>query len=121
MSILKLPQTQYQTQSVELSPGERRLYGEILQSSLAEIDSAISNKSSDKAYSSILQAILRTRMLCDHGTFRDTTSKSRLATLVMDDKSALSSLQEGDEGTTFPCLNFYLFISAFDLGANLQL
>jgi len=98
MSLMKLPQTQYQTQMVELSAEERSLYENILQSSMQDIDTMISSKSSGKAYSSILRAILRTRMLCDHGTFQQKKSKSRLTTPSMDDESTLASLQEGDEG-----------------------
>jgi SNF2 family DNA or RNA helicase len=98
MSLLKLPKTQNQTQMVNLSTEERALYDDILQKSLDEIDNAISSKSSGKAYSSVLRAILRTRMICDHGTFRETTSKSPLATPSMDNEDTLASLQEGDEG-----------------------
>jgi SWI/SNF-related matrix-associated actin-dependent regulator of chromatin subfamily A3 len=98
MSLLKLPKTQYQTQMVTLSPEEREFYSDILKKSLDEIDNAISSKSSGKAYSSVLRAILCTRMLCNHGTLRETASKSRLATPSMDNEDTLASLQEGDEG-----------------------
>ena len=101
MSSLNLPKAQYQTQRVTLSPEERMVYGDILQSSLDEIDNAISSKSSATAYSSILRAILRTRMLCDHGTFLRTASRSRLATPSMNNEDILAALQEGDGGICF--------------------
>jgi hypothetical protein len=83
---------------VTLSPEERKIYDEILRSSLEEIDNAISSRSSGKAYSSILRAILRTRMLCDHGTNLETASTSRLTTPAMENEDTLASLLEGDEG-----------------------
>jgi SWI/SNF-related matrix-associated actin-dependent regulator of chromatin subfamily A3 len=100
ISLLRGPKARYQTQTVVLSPYERMIYNEILQSSLEEIDNAISSRSSGKTYSSILRAILRTRMLCDHGTHRETTSKSQLATPAMDNEDTLATLLEGDEGMT---------------------
>jgi SWI/SNF-related matrix-associated actin-dependent regulator of chromatin subfamily A3 len=102
LSILEGPKATYQTQTVILSLSERDMYSRILQSSLEEIDSAISSKSSSKAYSIILRAILRTRMLCDHGTHCETTSTSRLATPAMENENTLASLLEGDEGMFLP-------------------
>jgi SWI/SNF-related matrix-associated actin-dependent regulator of chromatin subfamily A3 len=100
ISLVQGPKARYQTQTVVLSPTERMMYNEILQSSLEEINNTISSRSYSKAYSSIPRAILCTRMLCDHGTHRKTTSKSRLATPAMDNEDTLATLLEGDEGMT---------------------
>lgn len=104
MSILNLPETRYQTQRVTQSPEERNLYDEILQKSREEIELAVSSKNSGTAYSSILRAILRTRMLCDHGTFLKAASKSRLVSPSIDNGDILSELQEGDRGISLKLL-----------------
>jgi SNF2 family DNA or RNA helicase len=98
MSLLNLPETRYQTQRVTQSLEERNLYDEILQKSREEIELAVSSKNSGTAYSSILRAILRTRMLCDHGTFLNTANKNRLASPSINNENILAELQEGDGG-----------------------
>jgi len=98
ISLLDGPKAQYQTQSVVLSPEERQLYDEILQNSLKEFDNAISSRSSSKAYSIILKAILGTRMLCNFGTICKTINNSRLIDPTLDSEDTLVCLLEGDQG-----------------------
>ncbi|OBT69919.1 hypothetical protein VE03_00430 [Pseudogymnoascus sp. 23342-1-I1] len=97
VTIMNLPAVTYQVQRLDLSPGEKQLYEDILESSSQEIEEAISSKKSSAAYSSILRAILRTRMLCNHGTFRRPPGTSRLGTPLIENKDILASIQDGDE------------------------
>lgn len=112
MSLLKLPETRYQTQRVTQSPEERNLYDEILQKSREEIEFAVSSKNSETAYVSILRAILRTRMLCDQGTFLNIATKSRLASSLIDNGNILAELQEGDRGIFSRASSFHLNINS---------
>lgn len=93
---MKLPETHYQTQFVDLSLDERNLYEDILQKSVEEIDDAVSNKSSTKTYNSILRAILCTRMIYNQGTLHETASRCQLEKL--EGGYSLTAMQDGDEG-----------------------
>lgn len=114
IGLLELPKAQYQTQPITLSPNERYIYDEILQKSLEEIELAVCTKSPGTAYGSIMRAILRTRMLCDHGTYLGTTSKSGTASPSTDNEDSLAELQEGDRGT-FPK---YSLLSLYNLDTD---
>jgi len=54
---------------LDLSLTEREKYGSIIEQSKVAIDDAVSRKETGRAYNSILQAILKLRLFCNHGTF----------------------------------------------------
>lgn len=69
-SLLKLPDAKDRTILLTLSEAERALYDETIEESRRRIDGSISSSSITKAYNGIFQAILRLRLLCNHGTTR---------------------------------------------------
>lgn len=99
-SSLNGPKITYRVQELNLSIEERQTYEKILEDSNEEIEEAISTRTSFAAYSIILRAILRTRMLCDHGTFRRTPGTSRLGTPSTEEE-VLACIQDGDEGKVY--------------------
>lgn len=96
--ILEIPDVTYRIQSLDLSEKERSIYEKILENSSKDIEQAISTKTSVAAYSIILKAILRTRMLCNEGTHQRVSSASRLGTPWKEKEEILVIMQEGDEG-----------------------
>lgn len=74
------------------------MYDKILADSAEEIEQAMSTKTSFAAYSILLKAILRTRMLCNHGIHQKVSYSSRLGTPSNEKQEILAVMQEGDEG-----------------------
>ena len=68
--LLELPNTTTECRYLNLSLAEREEYISITEQSKVAIDDAVSRKETGKAYKSILQAILKLRLFCNHGTFK---------------------------------------------------
>ncbi|KAF8247265.1 hypothetical protein K440DRAFT_308066 [Wilcoxina mikolae CBS 423.85] len=64
-----LPDITEEIRVLELSPEERRRYCNITEESKKQIDSLVCAGNAANAYQCILSAILRLRLLCNHGTF----------------------------------------------------
>ena len=66
---LNLPDLAETEVLLDLSGEERTQYALVLKESKEAIDASISNRAIKKAYNGLFHAILRLRLLCDHGTF----------------------------------------------------
>ena len=73
--LLEIPAAKDETVALTLSTEERSLYSQIIEDTKRKIDDCISSTSIAKAYSSIFQAILRLRLLCNQGTHQLLDSK----------------------------------------------
>lgn len=78
--LLRLPDHQVVQYELQLSPAEKSRYSQILASHKKAIDDTVCGRKSSEAYRTIFQALLKLRMLCNHGTFqtddRDGTDKT---------------------------------------------
>ncbi|RYP40561.1 hypothetical protein DL767_001561 [Monosporascus sp. MG133] len=96
-SYLKLDAPQYEEVTVELQPDERKLYNDVLQRCIRDIDKAVSTDASIKKYSILFTAILKLRRLCNHGTFFPLAQTSGLALGPLDPEEANCGLCSGDD------------------------
>ncbi|RYP45905.1 hypothetical protein DL768_007809 [Monosporascus sp. mg162] len=96
-SYLKLDAPQYEEVTVELQTDERKLYNDVLQRRLRDIDNAVSTGASIKKYSILFTAILKLRRLCNHGTFFPLAQTSGLALGPLDPEEANCGLCSGDD------------------------
>lgn len=89
--LLHLPEPRNVEYKSHLSPAEHSRYSQIVESYRQAIDDAVCGRKPSEAYRTILQALLKLRMLCNHGTLllNDATSGNDGA----DEDMAL--LQEG--------------------------
>jgi SWI/SNF-related matrix-associated actin-dependent regulator of chromatin subfamily A3 len=104
-SLLKLPDAKDQIILLNLSEAERSSYDDIIEESRRRIDDFISSKSITKAYNGIFQAILRLRLLCNHGTL---STKSYPDSGILDEISVIShktplGIQEGGKAICAFC------------------
>ena len=78
--LLQLPDHQVVQYELQLSPAEKSRYSQILASHKKAIDDTVCGRKTSEAYRTIFQALLKLRMLCNHGTFqtddRDGTDKT---------------------------------------------
>ncbi|RYP77538.1 hypothetical protein DL771_001111 [Monosporascus sp. 5C6A] len=96
-SYLKLDAPQYEEVTVELQPDERKLYNDVLQRCIRDIDNAVSTDASIKKYSILFTAILKLRRLCNHGTFFPLAQTFGLALGPLDPEEANCGLCSGDD------------------------
>ncbi|RYP59359.1 hypothetical protein DL769_008578 [Monosporascus sp. CRB-8-3] len=108
-SYLKLDAPQYKEVTVELQPDERKLYNDVLQRCLRDIDNAISTDASIKKYSILFTAILKLRRLCNHGTFFLLVQTSSLALEPLGPEEADCDLCSGDDQDQIGLLNNFDF------------
>jgi hypothetical protein len=85
--LLRLPDHQVVQYELQLSPAEKSRYSQILACHKKAIDDTVCGRKPSEAYRTIFQALLKLRMLCNHGSFQ------------MDDQDGaektLAILQEG--------------------------
>jgi SWI/SNF-related matrix-associated actin-dependent regulator of chromatin subfamily A3 len=77
-------------------------YGRIEEIFRREIDKAVSGKRPAEAYNGILKALLRLRLLCNHGTYELALQDCKRG-LPSDPDNALSLLQQSDEAICAYC------------------
>lgn len=77
-------------------------YGRIEEVFRREIDKAVSGKRPAEAYNGILKALLRLRLLCNHGTYELALQDCKRG-LPSDPDRALSLLQQSDEAICAYC------------------
>lgn len=102
-NLLELADTISETVILDLSVEEEALYSRIIEDSKRAIDDSISSKSVVKAYNGVFQAILRLRLLCNHGTIHQNLNQIPFSGLAVDSDRTLSLLQEGSEGICALC------------------
>ena len=68
--LLRLPDHQVVQYELQLSPAEKSRYSQILASHKKAIDDTVCGRKPSEAYRTIFQALLKLRMLCNHGTFQ---------------------------------------------------
>lgn len=100
--ILGLAEPVRRLQQLKLTGAEDATYTEIGQTYRQEIDRAVSGPNTVQAYSGVLRAILRLRMLCNHGTY-EPLSQNPEGTLPSDPEEALAYLQQSDGATCAYC------------------
>jgi hypothetical protein len=88
---------------LDLSSTEEQHYAISRQESMIAIDDAVSNEATAKAYQSILQAILKLRLICNHGTFEQASDRRSENSIPSDPDEALALLQQGGEATCAYC------------------
>ncbi|KAH0563182.1 hypothetical protein GP486_002249 [Trichoglossum hirsutum] len=94
--LLQLPEPCTLEHKLHLSPAERSHYLQIGESYRRAIDDAVCGKKPSEAYRTILQALLKLRMLCNHGTLQQNDATSA----IDEADETLALLQEG----TVPCV-----------------
>lgn len=100
--LLQLPKVEEITYELELSPQEKKIYRRIGESSKQLIDDVVSGRKTMDAYNIVLQAIVQLRLLCNHGTFGQTTRQSEATERLNLDES-LALLQQTDEAICAIC------------------
>ena len=68
--LLRLPDHQVVQYELQLSPAEKSRYSQILASHKKAINDTVCGRKPSEAYRTIFQALLKLRMLCNHGTFQ---------------------------------------------------
>ena len=100
--LLELPEPQSFQYLLELSPAEQDEYANIGEAHRQAIDDAVSGHRTSEAYQGILQALLRLRLLCNHGLLAQELQAT--ATGVPEDPNvALSLLQQSDQAVCAYC------------------
>jgi SNF2 family DNA or RNA helicase len=77
-------------------------YADIGETYRQEVDIAVSGRKTAEAYNGILQALLRLRLLCNHGTYGDASQEIGVASLP-DPEEALALLQQSDNASCAYC------------------
>ena len=75
-NLLDIPKPEDQTITLFLSTEERGMYSQIIEDTKRKIDDFISSRSITKAYNGVFHAILRLRLLCNHGTQQISPSRT---------------------------------------------
>jgi SWI/SNF-related matrix-associated actin-dependent regulator of chromatin subfamily A3 len=97
--LLQLPEPCTLEYKLHLSPAEQSRYLQIGESYRRAIDDAVCGKRPSEAYRTILQALLKLRMLCNHGTLQQVD-----ATLAIDEADeTLALFQEGTASCAYCC------------------
>jgi len=90
--LLELPEFQKIEQYLELSSAERSAYNSVGECYKTAIDDAICGRKPADAYRSILQALLRLRLICNHGRIIEASPRPGRE----NEEEMLAFLQEGD-------------------------
>jgi SWI/SNF-related matrix-associated actin-dependent regulator of chromatin subfamily A3 len=93
--ILQLPQPVQQRYRLQLSPSEDIEYAKIGETFREGIDRAVSGRKSTEGYNGVLQALLRLRLLCNHGTY-EPSAQGCYDALPAGQDEALTILQQSD-------------------------
>jgi SWI/SNF-related matrix-associated actin-dependent regulator of chromatin subfamily A3 len=105
-ALLRLPQPHLEQRTVCFSTSEREQYGELERYFRHALEIAASgnlaNGKNPKAQNTMLEAILRLRIFCNHGTYTHTAQESRHAPFDADEE--LSLLQEKEKAYCECCL-----------------
>jgi len=101
-NILRLSEPITRLQQLNLAGAEDAAYANIGETYRQEIDKAVSGRKTAEAYNGILQALLRLRLLCNHGTYEQLSWK-RGSTLPSDPEEALEFLQQSDNASCAYC------------------
>ncbi|KAH0537607.1 hypothetical protein FGG08_005599 [Glutinoglossum americanum] len=100
--LLELPEPQSFQYLLELSSAEQDEYATIGEAHRQAIDDAVSGHTTAETYQGILQALLRLRLLCNHGLLAQRPQVT--VTGVSEDPDvALSLLQQSDQATCAYC------------------
>lgn len=93
---LNLPDLAETEVLLDLSDEERTQYASVLEDSKKAIDASISSKAIKTAYNGIFYAILRLRLLCDHGTFtRESRGLENRRRVACTDQQELDGFESG--------------------------
>jgi SWI/SNF-related matrix-associated actin-dependent regulator of chromatin subfamily A3 len=99
---LQLPEPIIHVCRLNLASAEDAAYTLIGETYRQEIDKAVSGQKTVEAYNSILQALLRLRLLCNHGTYQHLSQTFGVA-LPSDTEEALMFLQQSDNACCAYC------------------
>jgi hypothetical protein len=100
--ILQLPKPTTLLRRLRLSSAEDEEYANIGETYRREIDKAVSGHKTAEAYCGILQAILRLRLFCNHGTY-EKPLQDRNGGLPSDPDEAITLLQQSDDAICAYC------------------
>lgn len=100
--LLNLPEPVTLHNRLELSEIEGAQYANVSETFRQTIDRAVSGREVAKAYNGILKAILRLRLLCNHGTYDQSTEASSDVSPEYQDE-ALALLQQSDNAICAIC------------------
>jgi len=100
--ILRLSEPITRLHRLNLAGVEDTAYANIGETYRQEIDRAVSGRKTAEAYSGILQALLRLRLLCNHGTYEQ-LSQNFGSALPSDPEEALAFLQQSDDASCAYC------------------
>lgn len=100
--ILQLSEPITRLHQLNLAGVEDAAYANIGDTYRQEIDRAVSGRKTAEAYSGILQALLRLRLLCNHGTYEQ-LSQNLGSALPSDPEEALAFLQQSDDANCAYC------------------
>jgi hypothetical protein len=100
--ILQLSEPITRLCQLDLTGVEDAAYANIGETYRQEIDRAVSGRKTAEACSGILQALLRLRLLCNHGTYEQLSHNLGTA-LPSDPEEALAFLQQNDEASCAYC------------------
>ncbi|KAH0536054.1 hypothetical protein FGG08_007035 [Glutinoglossum americanum] len=101
--LLNIPAPLDKLRKLYLSPAEQQHYTTVCGELRTAIDDAVSSKDTTKTCHGILQAILRLRLLCNHGTFERRSSLVLDGSLPSDPDEAFTLLQQSEETTCSYC------------------
>lgn len=108
--LLNLPEPIETLQWIQLSPTEEEIYTKIGEESRMEIEAAVSVHKATKAYSSVLRALLRLRLLCNNGTYQSDTLKTSSPSIPIESSDGFLSFQESSQVTCAYCSKPILFL-----------
>jgi SWI/SNF-related matrix-associated actin-dependent regulator of chromatin subfamily A3 len=100
--ILQLSEPITRLHQLNLAGAEDAAYANIGETYRQEIDRAVSGRKTAEAYSGILQALLRLRLLCNHGTY-ERLSQKLSSPFPSDPEEALAFLQQSDDARCAYC------------------
>ncbi|KAH8687414.1 SNF2 family N-terminal domain-containing protein [Tricladium varicosporioides] len=100
--ILQLSEPITRLYQLNLTGAEDAAYASIGETYRQEIDRAVSGRKTAEAYNGILQALLRLRLLCNHGTYEQLPQKIG-SVLPSDPEEALEFLQQSDGASCAYC------------------
>lgn len=100
--ILHLPQPKEKEYILDLSAEEDNEYRAIADCYREDVDRAVSSLNTTAAYNGILQAILRLRLLCNHGTYQGSSQKAN-STSSPEQDEVLALLQQSDNAICAYC------------------
>lgn len=108
--LLDLPEPIETLQWIQLSPTEEEIYARIGEEAKLEIESAISVHKTTKAYSSILRALLRLRILCNNGTYQTDSLKASSSSIPIELSDDFLSFHRNSQATCEYCSKAIRFL-----------